>query len=467
MSRSSTEQIAQSGEAKTPVLDAATGTMSPPPATGTGWTGVDSLADFWALVREVWSYGVGGIDLGEILVALTIFFVFLIFRQIFSRFVLHRVEVLAERSSNRLDNTITTALAGPIRMIPAVMGVFFATEYLSLSGTAQDIATSLNRSLIVLVLFWGFYRMVDPLSFLLNRVERVFTSAMVEWLIKAIKLIIALIGVATVLEIWGIQVAPIIAGLGLFGVAVALGAQDLFKNLIAGILILTEKRFSIGEWIRVDGVVEGTVESIGFRSTFVRRFDKAPVFVPNAQLSDSAVTNFSRMTHRRIYWMIGVEYRTTVAQLKEIRDGIEAYILSQPEFVPPERATMFVRVDSFNASSIDIMLYCFTHTTVWGEWLAIKEKLAYAIKDIVEEAGTGFAFPSQSLYIESVPGEAPEAFNPPTAGKNSAKKAETKKAGSKKSGSKRISAKRVAARRATRKGSDGPSGDGEDEGEDT
>lgn len=462
MTRSSSDLLAQSGSAPAPVIDAAKGTVNPPVGEVDRLAGIDSLAEFWALVRDVWTYGVGGISLGDILIALTILFVFLVFRQFFSRFVLRRVEVLAERTDNRLDDTIATALAAPIRFVPAVMGVFFATEYLSLTGTAQEIATSLNRSLIVLVLFWGFYRMVDPLSFLLSRVERVFTSAMVEWLIKAIKLIIAMIGVATVLEIWGIQVAPIIAGLGLFGVAVALGAQDLFKNLIAGILILTEKRFSIGEWIRVDGVVEGTVESIGFRSTFIRRFDKAPVFVPNAQLSDSAVTNFSRMTHRRIYWMIGVEYRTTIPQLKEIRDGIEAYILSQPDFVPPERATMFVRVDSFNASSIDIMLYCFTHTTVWGEWLGIKEKLAYAIKDIVEGAGTGFAFPSQSVYIESVPGEAPEAFNPPAAKKAVAKKAEPKQVEAKKAGSKRVSAKRAAARRAQRKVQDGPSEDGEE-----
>ncbi|HAE02949.1 MAG TPA: mechanosensitive ion channel protein MscS, partial [Rhodospirillaceae bacterium] len=274
-------------------------------------------------------------------------------------------------------------------------------------------ATSLNRSLIVFVVFWTLYRMVDPLSFLLGKIERVFTSAMVDWLIKAIKLLVALIGIATILEIWGIQVAPIIAGLGLFGVAVALGAQDLFKNLIAGILILVEKRFAIGEWIQVDGVVEGTVESIGFRSTFVRRFDKAPVFVPNAQLSDVAVTNFSRMTYRRIYWVIGVEYRTTTDQLRQIRDGIEDYITSNPDFVAADKATLFVRLDRFNDSSIDFMVYCFTKTTVWGEYLKVKEDLAYAVKAIVEDAGSGFAFPSRSLYLETVPGSSPELFSPP------------------------------------------------------
>lgn len=373
----------------------------------------ETLTDYWALVKDVWTYGIGGTSLGDILIALGILLVFLIFRQFFSRFILRRVAKIVESSSNKLDDTLATALSEPVRFIPAVVGIFFATEYLDLSGTPQVMATSLNRSLIVFVVFWTLYRMVDPLSFLLGKIERVFTSAMVDWLIKAIKLLVALIGIATILEIWGIQVAPIIAGLGLFGVAVALGAQDLFKNLIAGILILVEKRFAIGEWIQVDGVVEGTVESIGFRSTFVRRFDKAPVFVPNAQLSDVAVTNFSRMTYRRIYWVIGVEYRTTTDQLRQIRDGIEDYITSNPDFVAADKATLFVRLDRFNDSSIDFMVYCFTKTTVWGEYLKVKEDLAYAVKAIVEDAGSGFAFPSRSLYLETVPGSSPELFSPP------------------------------------------------------
>ena len=370
----------------------------------------ETLTDYWALVKDVWTYGIGGTSLGDILIALGILLVFLIFRQFFSRFILRRVAKIVASSSNKLDDTLATALSEPVRFIPAVIGIFFATEYLDLSGTPQVMATSLNRSLIVFVVFWTLYRMVDPLSFLLGKIERVFTSAMVDWLIKAIKLLVALIGIATILEIWGIQVAPIIAGLGLFGVAVALGAQDLFKNLIAGILILVEKRFAIGEWIQVDGVVEGTVESIGFRSTFVRRFDKAPVFVPNAQLSDVAVTNFSRMTYRRIYWVIGVEYRTTTDQLRQIRDGIEDYITSNPDFVAADKATLFVRLDRFNDS---FMVYCFTKTTVWGEYLKVKEDLAYAVKAIVEDAGSGFAFPSRSLYLETVPGSSPELFSPP------------------------------------------------------
>nr|WP_240953453.1 mechanosensitive ion channel family protein [Sneathiella chinensis] len=224
--------------------------------------------------------------------------------------------------------------------------------------------------------------------------------------------IIAGIGAATILELWGIQVGPIIAGLGIVGVAVALGAQDLCKNLISGFLILAEKRFKVGDWVLVTGIVEGTVEKIGFRSTMIRRFDKAPTIVPNTVFADRAVTNFSEMSHRRIYWKIGVEYSTNVAQLQQITEQIKDYLTGNRDFAQPPEATLFVVTDSFNASSIDIMIYCFTKTTNWGEWLEIKQDFAYAIKHIVESAGTHFAFPSMSIY-PGTGADQPEAYIPP------------------------------------------------------
>ena len=237
---------------------------------------------------------------------------------------------------------------------------------------------------------------------------------MMVWIFKALKVLVIFLGAAIILEIWGIAVGPLLAGLGLFGAAVALGAQDLFKNLIGGITIIAEKRFHPGEWILVEGVVEGTVEDIGFRSTKVRRFDKAPVHVPNSNLSDAVVTNFSRMTHRRIKWKIGVTYSTDVKQLQIIRDGIMNYLIQNEAFAKADEVSTFVRVDSFNASSIDFLVYCFTKTTNWGDWLEIKEAFALEIKRIVEEeAKSSFAFPSQSIYIESIPSEAPEIFVPP------------------------------------------------------
>ncbi len=374
---------------------------------------MEKLKQFYLLVQDVWKNGLFGIDIGHFIVAIFIFFAFVLLRRLFARFIISRIKAVTKRTKTVIDDDILGALEKPFQFILVVLGVFFAAEYLPIYGGIEVIANKLVRSLIVFVIFWGLVNLVKPMSFLLRRLDKIFTSSMVDWLLKAIKVTFIFIGAATILEIWGIKIGPVLAGLGLFGVAVALGAQDLFKNLISGVLVLAEKRFNIGDWIRVDGVVEGTVESIGFRSTLIRRFDKAPVFVPNSQLSDHAVINFSSMTHRRIYWKIGVEYRTTVKQLRQIRDSIEQYILESEYFAKPPKVPLFVRIDRFSDSSIDIMVYCFTKTIKWGEWLEIKEALACRIKEIVEDAGSAFAFPSQSLYVETQPTEVAEVFVPP------------------------------------------------------
>ena len=136
-------------------------------------------------------------------------------------------------------------------------------------------------------------------------------------------IIVIILGIVAILELWGIKVGPVIAGLGLFGVAVALGAQDLFKNLISGIMILMERRFMIGDVISVSGEAEGTVEQIGFRSTLIRQFDSNIVTIPNFKFAEQSVTNHSRRINRRIRWIIGLEYRTTVEQLKTIRNNVK------------------------------------------------------------------------------------------------------------------------------------------------
>jgi MscS family membrane protein len=373
------------------------------------------LTDFWEVVVTVWQTGFLGADLGRFLAALLIFVIFLVIRRLFATLVIGNLKKATRRTKTDLDDKALAALKGPLQFIPIVMGAFAAKEIMVLEGTFLTIGDNLIISMVTFTIFWALYNLITPFSAVLYRLERVLTNVMVEWIIKVIRGIVIVVGGAAVLEIWGISVAPVLAGFGLLGVAVALGAQDLFKNLIAGMMILVEKRFKAGDWVRVDGVVEGTVVSIGLRSTTVRRFDRAPVQVPNAALSDNAITNFSMMSHRRIFWTIGVEYRTTKEQLRQIRDGIENYLLENDDFAHPPEAPLFVRIDSFNDSSIDIMVYCFTRTIVWGEWLEIKERLAYRIKEIVEEAGTSFAFPSRSLYLETVPGPAAEVFQPPVA----------------------------------------------------
>ncbi len=378
------------------------------------------LSQFWEIVLNAWEHGFMGVDVGRVLLSILIFVVFLGLRQLFSRIVIAALQRFAEKSHWTFDDQIVQALQSPLRFLPVSLGIFFALEEMQLNGKLDMFAGKIILSLVTFNLFWALVNLVEPMSFLLKKLEKIFTPVMLQWLIKGIRTALTLIGCAAVLETWGIRVGPFIAGMGLFGVAVALGAQDMFKNLIAGLLVIAEKRFHPGDWIKVDGIVEGTVEEIGFRSTMIRRFDKAPVYVPNSQLADNAVTNFSAMTHRRIYWKIGVLYNTSISQLRRIRDSIESYIFSNDDFAGAGEVSTFVRIDSFNDSSIDIMLYCFTKTTNWGEWLKVKEDLAYKVKEIVEAAGSGFAFPSRTVYLETACDvldklDKPETFVPPDA----------------------------------------------------
>ena len=275
-----------------------------------------------------------------------------------------------------------------------------ATSYMDFEGKMSVFVDNINRSLITILIFWLIHQIVEPITYLIKRVEELLSKDLLNWVIKANKILIIFFGFAATLDIWGIKIAPIIAGLGLFGVAVALGAQDLFKNLISGILVLVEKRFKVGDWILVENIIEGVVEKIGFRSTVVRKFDKSVAVIPNFQFAENAVINISETTNWRINWIITLQYDTTVDQLKKIRDEIDEYITTSKDYKISENTTHAVRIDKFSDSSIDMYVRCFTNTDRWSEWLKVKERLAIAIKEIVERNKASFAFPSQSIYVE-------------------------------------------------------------------
>tara|TARA_B100000161_G_scaffold149881_1_gene106765 strand:- start:1296 stop:2387 length:1092 start_codon:yes stop_codon:yes gene_type:complete len=361
---------------------------------------MSALEKFTDLFLDVWNNGISGVNISEILIAITIFFFFLFLRGVFAKFVVKRLEKYVSKSTNKFDNSLVSSMEGPAKFFPIVLGFFIASTYLTVDGEGVLFIDKLNRSLITILIFWTFHQAIGPLSVLIKTVGDLLSKDLIDWIIKAIKILILILGLAAVLEIWGIKIGPVIAGLGLFGVAVALGAQDLFKNLISGILVLVERRFQVGDWIYVEDVIEGTVESIGFRSTVVRRFDKSLATIPNFQFAENAVINNTQITNRRISWVIGLEYRTTSEQLNNIKKEILNYIKSDKDFKTSDDVLLSVKIDQFAASSIDIKLICFTKTSNFKEWLNIKDKLAIEIKNIVERNKASFAFPSTSIYVE-------------------------------------------------------------------
>ena len=376
------------------------------------------IQGFWEEVLKVWDTGIFGTNMGELFLAAGIFLLFLLARKIFFHTAMKSVQRMARKTQTDLDDQILETLEKPLEFAFVVVGLYIAGQYVILSETLSVIFAQVVRSLIAFTLFWAIFRAIDPLSALFDRAIGLFGSASMHetvkgFFVKVAKALIVCLGVAAIFQEWGFNVAAVLGSLGLVGMAVALGAQSFIGNMFAGLTIFLDRMFEKGNWIKTPDV-EGTVEDIGFRATKVRRFDKALVTIPNSKLASEALINFSRMTQRRIYWSIGVEYRTTKEQLRDIIQDISDYLHSHPDFeTDPTKTKTFVYLDSFGASSIDLMLYCFTKTTEWGEWLAVKEQLAYKVKEIVEGHGTSFAFPSTSLYVETLPFGTPEPFSLP------------------------------------------------------
>ena len=359
---------------------------------------MDLINNFSEIFLSVWNKGILGVDIFQILIGIGIFLIFLVFRGIISKLIIKKLEVISKRTTNKLDDTFVQALVGPARFFPIVIGFFIASYYMTFSDESREVVDTINRTLITILIFWIIHQIVEPISYILSGLDKLLTKELIGWIIKSLKILIFILGLAAVLELWGIKIGPIIAGLGLFGVAVALGAQDLFKNLISGILVLVEKRFKIGDWISVEGIIEGIVEKIGFRSTTIRKFDKSLAIIPNFQFAENAVINVSETSNWLISWIITLQYDTTVDQLKNVREQIENHIVGSDDF--NKDIGLAVRVDKFSDSSIDMYVRCFTKTNSWNEWLAVKERLAIEIKKIVEKNKASFAFPSQSIYIE-------------------------------------------------------------------
>ena len=354
--------------------------------------------NFKSLFLSVWEKGILGVDILQILIGIGIFLIFLIFRGIISKLIIKKLKNIAEKTTNKFDDSFVAAMEGPARFLPIVIGFFIASYYMSFSEESREIVDTINRTLITIFIFWVMHQIIEPVSYVLSGLNKILTRELIGWIIKSLKILIFILGLAAVLELWGIKIGPIIAGLGLFGVAVALGAQDLFKNLISGILVLVEKRFKIGDWILVEGIIEGIVEKIGFRSTVIRKFDKSIAIIPNFQFAENAVINISQTTNWIISWVINLQYDSTVDQLKKVRDEIEKYITTHKDY--KTSLGHAVRVDKFSDSSIDMYIRCFTVTDDWDEWLKVKERLAFEIKQIVEKNNASFAFPSQSIYVE-------------------------------------------------------------------
>lgn len=246
----------------------------------------------------------------------------------------------------------------------------------------------------------ALYRVVDLLTaWLTQRAERTDTKLddqLVPLISRALKILVIVLGGVFILESLHYDVASLLAGLGIGGLAFALAAKDTIANLFGSITIFTSKPFHIGDWIAVAGV-EGTVETVGFRSTRIRTFYNSLVSIPNSVVADSSIDNYGERRYRRIKLMLGVTYSTSADQIEAFVEGIKGLLRAHPGV----RQDYFeVHFNTFSASSLDILLYAFFDVSSWTEELTSRHRLLLDIKRLAEALQVDFAFPTQTVHLE-------------------------------------------------------------------
>jgi MscS family membrane protein len=293
-------------------------------------------------------------------------------------------------------------------------------------ATIKIVSTFFN---IIYALFFTLilYRIINTIASIrledINIVGKKIKNEMINVALKIINFLILIMGILLVMHFAGANLATVLSGLGIGGFAIAFAARESLANFLGTISILMSDIFSQGDWIVVNNS-EGTVVEIGLRVTTLRTFDNALIAIPNGTIANNDVKNWSRRTlGRRIKLSLGIKYdskpvdiRNAITQIRQMlqeHNGIattktnytyekhkRTKLVSQEDSVGVKR-TLLVYLDTLSDSSITILVYCFTKTIDWNQWLETKEDVIYKIMDILETNHLEFAYPSLSIYHEN------------------------------------------------------------------
>lgn len=363
------------------------------------------------MVRDLFEdiFGKDGADIAQrILLAVLILVLTWLVRRLIGSVVPRIVRRVTTWTRSTWDDRLVRALLPPVRFLVLVMGAGLAVLVLELPTEANTMARTIINALVAYTLFWGLFRLVDPavdIGWSLSRrgVKDEATAALFEQKLTRVtaqitKAIIVVLGFAIILGSWGYDINGLIAGLGIGGLAVALAAQDTIANLLGYFVILADEPFIVGEYVVFNNIA-GTVEHIGFRSTRIRVLDQSLVSVPNNTVMNASITNWSRLTKRRLNMTIGIQYSSLPDQILSVVQDIRE-MLQHHEQVQEDSVT--VQFVEFNASSLDIMVICFINTPAWGDFQAVRQDINLKIIDIVNAHGVSIAFPSRTVYVEQI-----------------------------------------------------------------
>ncbi|RYG74198.1 mechanosensitive ion channel family protein [Lentibacillus lipolyticus] len=338
--------------------------------------------------------------LENIAIAIGVFLLFLLFRKIFTKYIFALLMRLGKKAPGGVFPYILSAFEKPVRWVFIIIGVYTSVRYFPYLSETNPLFLDIIRSSIVFIVGWGLFNLSSSSSQFFFKVEERFNididDLLIPFLSKALRFIIVAISISIIAQEFDYNVGGFVAGLGLGGLAFALAAKDAIGNLFGGIVIITEKPFTIGDWIKTDSV-EGTVEDITFRSTRVRTFADALVTVPNATLANESIINWSEMGKRQITFDLRLTYDTPRDKVKRVVEQIDLLLKNHSGV---DQETIFVKFNEYRENGLNVFLYFFTKTTAWEEYLKIREEINLNIMEVLENEGVSIALPARRLYME-------------------------------------------------------------------
>ncbi len=324
---------------------------------------------------------------------------------------------LAKNTQTTLDDKLFVALEAPVRALVMLVGLFAALSVLKVPPEADKVIAYASTISFSLVFFWlllrAFTTVLDH-AHDLARAKNKGIAAFMPWIKKSLVTIFVVVGVLLVVQSLGVNVAGVLAGLGIGGLAFALAAQDTIANIFGSIVVAIDQPFKLGEFVRI-GASDGLVEDIGLRSTKLRRADKSLIIVPNKTVAAEPITNLSRFTRRRVEQVLGLTYDTKPEQMDAMVNEIRDIVSKDPD-VDPTSVMVYFR--DFNASSLDIWVVYETPDPDFRKHMTAKQRLNLALMRAVYARGLSFAFPTQTLQIAG--GASPERLTGRPAGERPA-----------------------------------------------
>ena len=329
------------------------------------------------------------------------------------RFVTQRlhsvVKKLAHLSDLSWGKKAVLAVERPLGWVTASGFWFFCLHLLMLEGVALSFLTLLVQFIFFVAVIASVYRLSDVITEYLGnfarKTEIIVDDDIVPLVNRALKIFIVVFGALVLLQNMGINVMSVLAGLGLGGLAFALAAKDTCANLFGSIMILIDRPFRIGDWIIVSGQ-EGTVEDIGFRSTRMRTFYNSVVSLPNSVVANAHIDNMGQREFRRIRTNISVTYDTPPLKIERFSAGIKDIVSNHPH---TRKDTFHVVFNEFASSSLDILFYVFVKVSSWEMELKAKQEMYLDIVRLAEKLEINFAFPTQTVHVESLPSSSLES----------------------------------------------------------